>query len=666
MLPPSSLPSWTGFNSLLLECLGDRLNEYADNRQPTAAMLAAFRERRDKTGFFPPDFQAQLMEEEIGADYFRVWQSLETRAFGVAHASLAELAGRGRLAAIITTNFDRLIEAALEDRGQAFEVFHDAAGFERLSSALRDSTSGALPIIKIHGSIEDTASLVDTLRQRVVGRPPALNAVLQLLLRRHFWLYLGFSGADFGYDPHYLGVLDAAAEAKGFVFLARPGSEVQKGIEDLKDAYGADKAAIVTGDLSAWPAATFQLSTAQTPATHETDTADKQTAVVRLRIGEWVKDLGPIAVVNIVCSMLNSVGLEREAFWLMRKTWKSYRNAEDMRSKSYGRYNYNYGMSLFDAGLIRNPLVRAEDGSNLAQWKEYADENAFEYLHRSYAEGPVLAAGGQLASLLAYRGELGRAMGLATEVTQEAVRRDSHMDLCDIGIASIVIYDIVQMFSAAADRLRRCIDLAKALGDEPRRAMLCAHLGRMLTYSRHFSEADAALEEADRIGRRLGLRRVLLATQAARGAWLADSGISVAQSVELLRATVDVLSELDEVPLVTKVNLNDPSLPRRELKGRQPTLCRVLLDLVRSALLARDWNALDPALDRLEVLTLDFFPGYHPHFGLQYAQYLMTIAPDKKEFIADVIGRAREVGKRSENPWVAKAADHLDQQLAHL
>jgi hypothetical protein len=51
----------------------------------------AFRERRDRTDFLAPDFQAQLMEEEVGTDYFNVWQSLETSVFGPAHANLDEL-----------------------------------------------------------------------------------------------------------------------------------------------------------------------------------------------------------------------------------------------------------------------------------------------------------------------------------------------------------------------------------------------------------------------------------------------------------------------------------------------------------------------------------------------------------------------------------------------
>jgi hypothetical protein len=277
-LPPSKLPTWTEFNNQLLECLCEVLAKYSRNRQPTEEMLSLFRGRRDKTHFFASDFQAQLMEEEIGLDYFRVWQSLETDVYGPVHAGLAELASRGRLAAVITTNFDQLIETALRERGQAFEVFHDRATFEALATIGKGEHASALPIIKIHGTIEDAASLIDTLKQRLVGRPESLAKALQVLLRRYPWLYLGFSGADFSYDPHYLGILDAAADAKGFVFLAREGVSVQEGVRILAEAYGTEKATIVYGDLSTWLSSTFGLAAPSIASTAMNDKKRRRAA----------------------------------------------------------------------------------------------------------------------------------------------------------------------------------------------------------------------------------------------------------------------------------------------------------------------------------------------------------------------------------------------------
>jgi hypothetical protein len=662
-MPPSRLPTWKGFNDLLLECLCERLNEYSSNRQPTAEMLAAFRERRDKTNFLAPDFQAQIMEEQVGADYFAVWQSLDTNVFGPVHAGLAELASRGRLAAVVTTNFDRLIEEALQSRGVPFRAVHDAPGFAELAG-LANGDLGALPIVKIHGSIEDSSSLVDTLRQRLAGRPEALGVVLNALLRRSPWLYLGFSGADFSYDPHYLGVLDAATEAQGFVFVRRPGRELEPGVATLVEAYGAAKTTVVEGDLEQWLAQTFALPPWQAPDTPAPASEVDANARVKNRIRAWAEKLGPLAVVNIVCAMLKSVGLEHEAFWLMRKTFKSYRTPDDTESRSYPRYNYNYGSSLLDAGLIRNPLARADDGSNLAEWKTYADQNAFEFLARSYKQGNLLAAGGQLASLLAYRGEVGRATALSSEVINQAAKQEAWLDVCDIAIASVVIYDVVQVFRPAAQQLRFCVEWAKKLGDEPRRALLCAHLGRLLAYARDFAAADAALLEAEAIARRLDLRNASMAARAARGLWLFASGTSPEQALRELKALADELRASDERPLVTHYDLAQPDAAPTLLLGHQPATCRVLLDLLEAAVAVGDNETIKSALDRLDELTVEHFQGYLPHYCFVYARILVRSEPSQPEKARALVSHGKQIGEESGNPWVAQHAARLEKWIA--
>lgn len=663
-LPPSRLPTWTQFNDLLLECLCDRLAEYSDNRQPTDGMLSVFRGRRDETRFFAPDFQAQLMEEEIGLDYFRVWQSLESDAYGPVHAALAELASRGRLAALITTNFDRLIETALRERGVAFEVFYDQRTYKALAKNTKRGHASALPIIKIHGTIEDETSLIDTLKQRVVGRPKPLEKSLQILLHRHPWLYLGFSGADFSYDPHYLGILDAAADARGFVFLGREGQTVQEGVRTLAKAYGPEKAAIVYGDLSTWVADTFGLTV---PDYLSSDMESDDGAMQRVRHGirQWVDSLGPMAVVNILYAMLKSSGMETGALWLLRKTWKSYRVPDDTEGKSYDRYNYNYGLALLEVGFISSPISLEEDMGNLLGWREAADENAYQYLARSYRSGRLLAAGGYLASVLAYRGEVLEAASLAKSVIDKAWARNAKLDYCDIAAASVVIYDIVRLdFDLVVMQLKRCLKIVKRVGDEPRRAILCAHLGRFLTYGGHLDEADYFISEADRIGRRLDLQPVLLASQAARGRWFSDSGKSDEDAVRILHEVAEAIHALDDVPLFTEFDLFQPESEPILVMGRHPTLCRVLLDLNRAARFAGDAEVMNQTLDELDEVATEFFPGYCPHYYFAHAECLLASGDrDQWALAAELISLAREVGEDSGNPWVALMADHLEQQM---
>ena len=77
---------------------------------------------------------------------------------------LAVLAASGFLKAIVTTNFDRLIESALKGRGVPHTVHIGPDGYEALAAALEQDTVEHVPVVKIHGSVEDEESLVDTLR----------------------------------------------------------------------------------------------------------------------------------------------------------------------------------------------------------------------------------------------------------------------------------------------------------------------------------------------------------------------------------------------------------------------------------------------------------------------------------------------------------------------
>jgi NAD-dependent SIR2 family protein deacetylase len=114
-IEPSHLPTWSTFNGLVLDALCQPLDQFSRDRQPTSQMLQTMLARRDQTRYLTPDFQAQLIEEEVVAEDFGVWQSLPATAFSPVHAALAVLARQGRLAAIVTTNSDTLIEATLDE-----------------------------------------------------------------------------------------------------------------------------------------------------------------------------------------------------------------------------------------------------------------------------------------------------------------------------------------------------------------------------------------------------------------------------------------------------------------------------------------------------------------------------------------------------------------------
>ncbi len=72
------------------------------------------------------------------------------------HILIAKLAKKGHLKTIFTTNFDLLIEKALENEGlkrdKDFEVYSDEEQFSRID--FDDIGNKPIRVFKIHGSID--------------------------------------------------------------------------------------------------------------------------------------------------------------------------------------------------------------------------------------------------------------------------------------------------------------------------------------------------------------------------------------------------------------------------------------------------------------------------------------------------------------------------------
>ena len=214
MGPPSSLPGWTAINNAFVETLALTIAQHTDGEvgYDIGEFVAA---RRDEAGVAAPDLQAQFAEESLGDAYFGLFQPLDIAAWNESHAAIAAIARSGVLRAVITTNFDRLIELACQADSVDHSVYCSPEEFDRLAKGMPDTT---IPIVKVHGSVDRRDTMVDTLRQRVLGRPAALEAALGALFARHAVLVVGFSGADLASDPHYLGLRAGAQAAPAFTF----------------------------------------------------------------------------------------------------------------------------------------------------------------------------------------------------------------------------------------------------------------------------------------------------------------------------------------------------------------------------------------------------------------------------------------------------------------
>ena len=130
MGPPSSLPGWTEINDAFLESLAMRLADHTDGTVGYD-VLELVLERRETAAAAQPDLQAQLAEESLGEHYFALFEPLDIETWNDGHAALAAIAATGLLRAVVTTNFDRLIELALDAAGVRPTVYCEPDDFDR-------------------------------------------------------------------------------------------------------------------------------------------------------------------------------------------------------------------------------------------------------------------------------------------------------------------------------------------------------------------------------------------------------------------------------------------------------------------------------------------------------------------------------------------------------
>lgn len=105
-----------------------------------------------------------------------------------AHKAIAQLVAAGYLRVIITTNFDRLIEKALEEAGVAPTVISTT---DQLSGALPLAHSGAT-VIKLHGDYLDTRIKNTELELGVYDK--ALDGLLDRIFDEYGLIVAGWSG----------------------------------------------------------------------------------------------------------------------------------------------------------------------------------------------------------------------------------------------------------------------------------------------------------------------------------------------------------------------------------------------------------------------------------------------------------------------------------------
>jgi tetratricopeptide (TPR) repeat protein len=636
---PSCLPGWTDFNDAVLDGLARRAEKLTGGQLPAGETMFGLRTVRDKMGALPIDFQAQLMHEECGAKYFKVLQTIDTEVTNGCHTAISSLAAAGLLKAIVTTNFDHLLERALDARDVPYKRFRRPEDFETLEQEL--GTGGALLLIKVHGSADDPNSMVDTLQQRLLGRPESLVRPLQELFARHALLIAGFSGADLAYDREYLG-LRAGARRCAFVrVLTRRGKDPLPVMSAL--IAECPNAQAIPSDL---PAALISLCSAlgaDVPALPAL-LADAEKAIraerlgaLRDGVGRWLDTVGDLSAINILSAVFEGA-TTTAAFILLKETRSRVLRAPDRTSASYWRYQVNLGRHLLERGYLGQDLPLGPTAAAL-QVGEHAGEefdDAFRILTRATLQGRKDAAA-LLARLHAYRGEYLAATAIMKRFRDAALAEGHPLAMAENIISAATVHTLIGNWSLGLEWLELYYPIAKRNGDEPRRARICAHLGRFLAWAERYDEGECILREGIAIAEKLRIGLVLAELHAAWGYLELDRGRGAEAIQHLLPASRQFM----------KAELTSPLLP-------------ILLDLSEAAFIANQNDLSQQALDTFED-EIDRYPGLSGHYHHRVAK-MLSLCGKFTEARAS-LQLARAAGKAMGNDWVVMAADNIEERI---
>ncbi len=530
---PSALPGWKPLNAAIVQTLSQRL-EAAIDRPGWLSQFIPVIEENLNTDRFPPDYQAQIIEEMCGDRYFYALQSLDVNAINSGHDGIAVLAAQGALKAVVTTNFDRLIEQALDRRKVDYFVAYDDLGYKRMLESLTTRAGGRIPIIKIHGCVSDHKSMIDTLKQRKRGRSQLLQACLEALYPG-YWLYLGFSAADLETDPQYLGLVAGAEKSSGSTYVAYPGNPtLREGAKRLMDAYG-DRGQMVVAPIAACLGDLCRAIGAIEPDRIPDNVALGE-AEFQKKLQSWTEKLSTAAVGLCLSAILESIGQAEPAVRildrLVRKELLDERDTPDFRALQlhYGRLGAAWG--------------RFFAVPDMGGYASNASVETAQSLLRILDSESGFAATSWLACLYLWLNRGEEATKLANELIKGlledhwgSIKPRTDEEIVDAWLSAAQVYILnsnSDTISIVYGTSGTALDLAKRTGDVVRIARVVAMNALALAETNEDVQAivqphDADFSDAARVQDGFALGMLALAL----GRWLVGSGrIKLAESMD--------------------------------------------------------------------------------------------------------------------------------------
>ena len=531
--PPTCLPTWWALQSAVLEGLCSELGGlvgHARAHELGELLLARQREER-----LPPEYQAQILADRLGRRYFEVLRLLDGDVPNAAHVALAAMAKAGMLGAILTTNFDRLVEVAFDRLHVPLQVVAGNDAFEQLERELEQT--GPCRLLKLHGSVEDPDSLIDTLAQRKKGLTVATARCVRHHLQHFHWLFIGWSGLDLAANSNYLWLRGDADRAKGFSWLVRSGTEPRPEVKALVDLYGGDRADVISGTLPEWIEDLARRVGVEPPATRvETPEAverrrDRVARSVADSVRQWARNSETRSCALSAADLLRAAAEPEAAIGLTealvastpadRRTGESFalvlaalgvlrREREDLDE---AQRLFNEALALLErAGSERQRLTTLANMALIDQTRGRDREAAQAFLQLADANTRLgddrsKAANLHNAALSLFNlGRFGEAMllyhqeiALVERCGDEVGRAGALQSLAEALIAT-------NRLDEAEPMLMNVLTIQSRLGDDRSRAQAVATLGDVVLRRGEWQRAEAYLYDALTIFERLGAR----------------------------------------------------------------------------------------------------------------------------------------------------------------
>ncbi|UVT16929.1 MAG: tetratricopeptide repeat protein [Nitrospira sp.] len=557
MAPPTNLPSWRDFNHVVIRALADASTPLLGRALADRAVdVVSTRHRQEK---LPPEYQAQVLAEILRRRYFDVIRYLDSDRPNATHLAIAWLARAGLVRAVLTTNFDRVLESAFSLLDVPLHAHYQPEHFRALAENLDQLAvaGGPCHLLKLHGSVVDPITLIDTLAQRKRGFPPSVTQCTRHLLRQAHWLFLGFSGLDLEAEPNYLGLAAESEHAVGFTWVVRKGTQAKPAVLALRERYGA-RAAILEGELPEFildllqphaPQARDQI--ASRIAVQPGPTQEEANSALGQGAADWASALPPtlcglsLAFVVRACAE-PSIALELTLAILSTMGRLSAADAQAI-STTLSLVNNAAGILLQGFGRHEEASERfvkaietAEDDDTRDRWRGNLATSfeALGYITEAkelYAEAlagyrrrgdPIAIVFGLLGygAFLIRRLELDEAhrlceeaMNLAKAIGDEYVRGTT---LNLFGLIAKLRAD----YTAALDLFGQVEQLFTRLGDDQAAGAAMSNRGEVLTAQGAFNQAEQVYQQSLAINRRTGRRENEASTCIALGLLERDRG----------------------------------------------------------------------------------------------------------------------------------------------